>query len=105
MTRRKPKDPEIERRRRRKLVRMGKCILSSLTDRSKVVHGPPLPGRTKCQRCIDVHKGTDYKSAVLARLDRELVPVVSKRCRELPIPTRLPFPIRIVASFEIQGGL
>lgn len=106
MTRRQYKqDPVVVRRLRRKLELAGKCILSSITGRGRTKHGPPVKGRKKCQRCIDVHAGTNYKSAELAGTRKPVhVPVVFKRYLEIEVPIA-PFPIQIVASFLIEGGL
>lgn len=42
---------EYARERRARLAAAGLCINSPL-------HGSPVPGRTKCARCIEVHRRT-----------------------------------------------
>lgn len=52
-------------KRRDRLAELGRCINSALPDDEadprgpipRIAHGPPVAGRKKCQRCIDVHKG------------------------------------------------
>lgn len=43
---------EAQRKRRARLIRMGVCI-------NAISHGPPVPGKTKCQRCIEVHRASN----------------------------------------------